>query len=217
MKLKTKILSLTSTLALTIGTAAFAQSASVDANNGADASSIAPSASAEAAVDAEMGATSETADSAADVDTETNADVAETEMNTESDISATANDDTAPAMGENIVENAEEPIGAESDAIERFAGMTVGDVVGKTVIGGEGEVVGEIDYVLSEGDSYSAVIGIGGVLGIGEHTVKLPLEDFEMSTDGTLRVQAMNAEELEQMPEIDESEIEALESDHVIS
>jgi ribosomal 30S subunit maturation factor RimM len=107
--------------------------------------------------------------------------------------------------------------GAGGD-ISHFAEMTVGQILGMEVSGADGENVGEIDYIYQGSDGYMAVIGIGGFLGLGEHTVALPLSDFSMNETGDgLVVNGMTEADLDAMPEIDESELESLPDDHMIS
>ncbi|WP_296421285.1 PRC-barrel domain-containing protein [Pseudooctadecabacter sp.] len=126
--------------------------------------------------------------------------------------------------GETDMENADgETMTAEADMssegldqLSQFSGMTVDQIVGLNVLSADGEDVGEIDYVISDGEGYQAVIGIGGFLGLGEYTVAMPLENFAM-TDGELILDEATEEELNNMPEIDESELEELDGDYVIS
>ncbi|MBY6201840.1 hypothetical protein KUV65_10735 [Maritalea mobilis] len=101
--------------------------------------------------------------------------------------------------------------------ISDFEGMTVGEVLGMSVEGANGDDVGEIDYIVQASGEYSAVIGIGGFLGLGEYTVELPLDAFSVQGDGTLILDGYTEEELEAMPEVDESELDGLDNDTVIS
>ncbi|MEM1149175.1 MAG: PRC-barrel domain-containing protein [Pseudomonadota bacterium] len=96
-----------------------------------------------------------------------------------------------------------------------FIGMTVGELIGMNVDGSEGDTVGEIDYIISRNGGMEAVIGVGGVLGLGEHTVAVPLSAFAMGDD-TLTIEETEAS-LREMPEIDESEIEGLSDETPIS
>ena len=88
--------------------------------------------------------------------------------------------------------------------------MTVGDVVGFVAYDPEDNRIGEIDYVVANGDGADAVIGIGGFLGLGEYTVALPLEDFELREDGMSFVLSTDKETLKEQPEFDESDVEGL-------
>ncbi len=151
----------------------------------------------------------------ADVDAETETDVdADAEADAEVEVDAEAETDTDPATGDLMEER-------DVRDTSVFAGMSVGDIVGMDVhsTAGEGENdVGEIDYIIQAADGYEAVIGIGGFLGLGEYTVALPLGAFSINPDdeNQLLLDGFTEEELEAMPEIDESELEALPDDHVI-
>jgi ribosomal 30S subunit maturation factor RimM len=106
----------------------------------------------------------------------------------------------------------------QQEGISGFVNMTVGDILGMRVIGANGNDVGEIDYIYqSASEGYMAVIGIGGFLGLGEHTVALPLGDFSVDSEqSALLLDGRTNEELEAMQEVDESTLEALPDDHVI-
>ncbi|GAB5449370.1 PRC-barrel domain-containing protein [Gymnodinialimonas sp.] len=98
-----------------------------------------------------------------------------------------------------------------------LGGMTVADIVGMDVHTTSDNDVGEIDYIIQAEGGYEAVIGIGGILGLGEYTVALPLDAFSVSEDNNqLIIEGYTEAELEAMPEIDESELDALPSDYVI-
>jgi len=128
----------------------------------------------------------------------------------------TVTEDTLNAEREEslvIADGAEVP---ELDQLSQFTGMTVDEIVGLDVLSADGEDVGEIDYVYADGDEYKAVIGIGGFLGLGEYTVALPLGNFSLMDDELILDEATEAE-LDAMPEIDESELNELEGDYVIS
>lgn len=142
-------------------------------------------------------------DAALDTNMEQTFDAAETDIDTDS-------------MADEIVtaDMLNEETGLEQ--LSQFTGMTVDQIVGLSVMSADGEDVGEIDYIISNGAGYEAVIGIGGFLGLGEYTVALPLGNFAM-IDGDLILDEATEEELNQMPEIDESELEGLEGDYVIS
>lgn len=88
--------------------------------------------------------------------------------------------------------------------------MTVGDVIGMIVYGPDGDRIGEIDYVVPHGDGYAGVIGIGGFLGLGEYTVAIPLEEFQLAPEGASFTLDTDKETLEQTPEFDESDAESL-------
>jgi hypothetical protein len=63
--------------------------------------------------------------------------------------------------------------------------------------------VGEIDRLIATGGELLAIVGVGGFLGLGEHSVAIPLDRFQM-TDGALLIDGTTEGELEAMPEWDE-------------
>jgi len=93
----------------------------------------------------------------------------------------------------------------------------VADLLGAEVVGSGGDKVGEVDDIVistAGSDSLRAVLQVGGVAGVGEKRVSLPLSQInvERSTDEepTLRV-AMDPESLQRLPEFEyEEDTEAL-------
>jgi sporulation protein YlmC with PRC-barrel domain len=85
--------------------------------------------------------------------------------------------------------------------------QTVADLVGAQVVGSSGDKVGEVDDIvisMAGTDSVRAVLQVGGVAGIGEKRISLPLNEISIERAGDdepkLRV-AMDQEALERMPE----------------
>jgi sporulation protein YlmC with PRC-barrel domain len=83
------------------------------------------------------------------------------------------------------------------------------DLVGAEVVGSGGDAIGEVDDIVistAGADSVRAVLQVGGIAGIGEKRVALPLGQInvERSDDGepTLRV-AMDGDSLERLPEFE--------------
>lgn len=151
-------------------------------------------------------------DSDTDMATETDADTM-MEAETDTDMADTEADTT---MGTD--DTAATGMSPMDDGIAEFEGMTVAGILGMNVVGANGNDVGEIDYIIQTGGVYEAVIGIGGFLGLGEYTVALPLSAFSIAADNEamLVLDGYTEEELEAMPEIDESTLQGLDSDHVI-
>jgi sporulation protein YlmC with PRC-barrel domain len=94
-----------------------------------------------------------------------------------------------------------------SSAQQRMA-----DLVGVEVVGSSGDQVGEVDDIVistAGADSVRAVLQIGGVAGVGEKRVALPLSQVtvDRATDGepTVRV-AMDQAALERLPEFEYEE-----------
>jgi hypothetical protein len=98
-----------------------------------------------------------------------------------------------------------------------FAGLTVGELLAMNVVGGDGEMMGDIEYLYRDGSgAYMAVMGIGGFLGIGEHTVSVPLGDFTVDRAENMLILDATEEELEATPELDDTGIERLPNEHAI-
>ncbi|HEX7035610.1 MAG TPA: PRC-barrel domain-containing protein [Pseudomonadales bacterium] len=79
------------------------------------------------------------------------------------------------------------------------------DVRGRQVLSSDGEEIGEVQgFVRSTTDgSAHALIAVGGVLGVGERTIAVPLERIEIAENGTLRTR-LDQQALEAQPEYDE-------------
>ncbi|MBF9034965.1 hypothetical protein HKCCE2091_12005 [Rhodobacterales bacterium HKCCE2091] len=96
--------------------------------------------------------------------------------------------------------------------------MTVDQFIGLPVQSADDEDVGEIDYVIASGEAEaSAVIGIGGFLGLGEYTVALPLSAFDYDAETNRLVVNWTEDELRAQPEFDESNAESLPGDMMIA
>ncbi|WP_172298543.1 hypothetical protein [Pseudoruegeria sp. HB172150] len=120
----------------------------------------------------------------------------------------TATDPAATdTMTDSTMAETAEPAAPAFTSIEE---MTVGDVVGMIAYDPEGNRIAEIDYVVSPPDGAKAVLGIGGFIGLGEYTVALPLEDFQLNEDGTGFTLSTDKETLKAQPEFDESGVEGL-------
>ena len=82
---------------------------------------------------------------------------------------------------------------------------TGGDLVGQTVYGSNGEEIGEIEDIVSRGDTTGpeALVGVGGFLGIGEREVAIPLS--QMSMEGDRVTTSMTKESLTAMQPYEQS------------
>jgi sporulation protein YlmC with PRC-barrel domain len=113
---------------------------------------------------------------------------------------------------------------AAPGAAQRSAASTassqqrVADLVGAEVVGSGGDKVGEVDDVVistAGADSVRAVLQIGGLAGIGEKRISLPLSQLTIeraaaADEPTLRV-AMDGDSLQRLPEYKyEEQTEAL-------
>ncbi|WP_158965021.1 hypothetical protein [Chachezhania sediminis] len=155
-------------------------------------------------------ATGNAVDDVANAAENTAEDAAKATENTVNDI-ANAADNTADDIA-NAADNAGDALMGEREftSIEQ---MTVGDVVGMVVYDPEEKAIGEIDYVVVPAGAPSAVIGIGGFLGLGEYTVALPMSEFKLSEDGTFFTLDTTKDALMEQPEFDEAGVEGLPHD----
>lgn len=151
------------------------------------------------------------ADTGADTETSDENMAADTETNAETESSDNMAADTDTDMG---ADDGNEVTSTEGGMSSTFSGMLVGDILGQNVTTQAGEDVGEIDYIVRQGEDLAAVIGIGGFLGLGEYTVAIPLEEFSMAAEGEgLMLSSWTEEELKAQPEFDETGVEGLEDD----
>ena len=109
------------------------------------------------------------------------------------------------------------PQASAAASTQQRGGATTGDqgladLVGAEVIGSSGDQIGEIDDIvisMAGADSVRAVIQAGGIAGIGEKRVALPLGQvsIQRADDGepTVRV-TMDGDALERLPEYEYEE-----------
>ena len=102
---------------------------------------------------------------------------------------------------------------AAAEAPKSIEEMTVGQVIGRSVVDPEGNTIGEIDYVIEQPEGVAGVIGIGGFLGLGEYTVAIQMDEFEYSPEETTLMLDTDKETLKERPEFDESNAESLPDD----
>jgi sporulation protein YlmC with PRC-barrel domain len=123
--------------------------------------------------------------------------------------SAGANRSTAPQSGAGADTRTAPPAGAGSTAARGTASeqQPIADLVGAEVMGSGGDKVGEVDDIVistAGADSVRAVLQVGGIAGIGEKRIALPLSQLQIEREGNddpqLRV-AMDLDALERMPE----------------
>lgn len=113
--------------------------------------------------------------------------------------------DATPAQAGTDRNGAAEVFGADHAMLEGDE-RTAERLIGADVHDAEGETIGSVDDVVVDADNRisDVVVDVGGFLGIGSHTVKLPLTQARIGwsdADDEVRVQvAMTAEQLEQLP-----------------
>jgi sporulation protein YlmC with PRC-barrel domain len=132
-----------------------------------------------------------------------------------SDTAAAANRGAAPQSGAGADTRTAPPANSGSNAAQRGTAsmqQRVADLVGAEVVGSGGDKVGEVDDIVistAGADNIRAVLQIGGIAGIGEKRIALPLSQLTVERSGNdepqLRV-AMDAEALERMPEFEYEE-----------
>jgi hypothetical protein len=112
----------------------------------------------------------------------------------------TATDDAAVATEDTAV----------APAFTSLEEMTVGDLVGQTVYQPDGAKIGDVDYIVGDAGGASAVIGIGGFLGLGEYTVALPLSEFNYDSAQQMVTLDTTKDALKEQAEFDETDVESL-------
>ena len=96
-----------------------------------------------------------------------------------------------------------------------FAETRVSELVGMNVLSTTGEDVGEIDNLIRNGQEILAIVGVGGFLGLGEHSVAIPLDRFSIA-DEQMILDELTETELEAMPEWDASQGEVVPLDIMV-
>lgn len=92
--------------------------------------------------------------------------------------------------------------------------LRVSQLLGAAVRDAEGEEIGEIaDLIVSrDNEVISAVIAVGGILGVGDRPVEVSYEELRISPRTQSFFLAMSAEQLAELPEYtpEETELESL-------
>ncbi|MBO0144055.1 PRC-barrel domain-containing protein [Agrobacterium sp. Ap1] len=84
------------------------------------------------------------------------------------------------------------------------AELTPAVLEGATIYGADDHKVGKVDHIHGTGPGSSAVIDVGGFLGIGAKPVAVPLTDLQFMRDQDGDVHAVTAwtkDQLKEMPE----------------
>ena len=123
-------------------------------------------------------------------------------------VSTEGTDTMAPETDLGATDGGEAPMALEA--------MTVDDVLGSSVMGINDENVGDVNYVVEQSDGLAFVVGVGGFLGIGEHSVAIPADQFSVDADGNLVLSSMTEDDLKAMPEFSTDDVESLEGSLVI-
>jgi hypothetical protein len=102
---------------------------------------------------------------------------------------------------------------SDSGMVDNFAGMIASDIVGMNVVQADGEDIGEVDSIVRDNGALAAVVGIGGFLGLGEHSVAVPLSELSRGEDGQLMLTTLTKAELDAQAEVDDDAVEQLEGE----
>lgn len=93
-------------------------------------------------------------------------------------------------------------------ATSALSSMTADELVDKPVKATDGKEIGEIDKIVidrtPQGHGF-AVIGVGGLLGVGETKVLVDLDQLQLTADGSLSVPVASKEDVEALPRYDEA------------
>lgn len=132
---------------------------------------------------------------------------------------ATSTEGQAPEAQQQMTEAAPAERSFDENYGESFSGLgdrNVEELVGTRVVNDAGETIGEVDnFGLSSDEQIVAIVGIGGFLGMGEHSVALPLD--QLTFDGEqLLLSGVTREELEAMPEYDEGAAQTFAADQTL-
>jgi sporulation protein YlmC with PRC-barrel domain len=102
------------------------------------------------------------------------------------------------------------------EAFADIGDRNVEELIGTEVVNDAGETIGEVDNFGLSGDQLVAIAGIGGFLGIGEHSVALPME--RLTFDGErLVISGVTREELEALPEYNDGDAQTFASNESLS
>ncbi|MFC3226850.1 PRC-barrel domain-containing protein [Marinibaculum pumilum] len=81
-------------------------------------------------------------------------------------------------------------------------GARVDEIVGDDVYSAEGEDVGDVERMAISGDRIYAIVGVGGILGLGDREVALPINRLAFADD-RVTLPRLTEQDLESMPDID--------------
>ena len=78
------------------------------------------------------------------------------------------------------------------------------DVIGKTLHNPKGEAIGEVEDLVIENDEVlSAIVSVGGTLGVGDKLVAVPARELQFSHDDSTWHIGMSKAQLEALPQFD--------------
>jgi hypothetical protein len=127
---------------------------------------------------------------------------------------AVAEDPAAPPVEDPAV--AEDP--AAPTDIGPLAQMPASDVIGADVVNAEGETIASVHDLVTgvADDRMYAVLRFGGFLGIGARDVAVDIQELDVGPDGEIVMAHATQEQLEQLPEYDETQYATREDDGLL-
>jgi len=143
---------------------------------------------------------------------ENTAEAAGETMESGADAMGDAATDTAQSLDPDAAATAD----SEAQMQAQVEPATVGELIGVNVASSAGEDIGEIDDVVRINGEVMAVVGVGGFLGLGEHSVALPLTELDWQGE-TVTAFGYTEEQLKSMDEYDSELATQLEADEQIS
>jgi putative membrane protein len=122
--------------------------------------------------------------------------------------------DQAKQTQEHVAATGEQEQPATSTASDQPSGteqqgwVSVGEVLGATVVNDKGDEVGEIKDVVMKNNAYYAVLAVGGFLGIADKNIAIPLDELKLGEDEAYLMSAQTEEQLEAMPAYEATQYE---------
>jgi hypothetical protein len=110
---------------------------------------------------------------------------------------------------------ADAPAALTEAEIGPLAHMPASDVIGANVVNAEGETIASVHDLVTgvADDQLYAVLRVGGFLGIGARDVVVQIQELEVGPDGNIMMAQATQEQLEQLPEYDETQYATREDD----
>ena len=133
----------------------------------------------------------------------------------EPDVQFEEMDETTTASLQNDDQFASLRAGEETIEAGEPTTVTAADVIGRDVVNGADEDLGEVERLVFVNERIYAVLSEGGFLGLGEREVALPLDAMSMRGDELL-LRGMTEEDIEALPEFDTANAPAYEADEQV-
>ena len=100
----------------------------------------------------------------------------------------------------------------KGSATNALSSMSAADLIDKPVQNAAGEKLGEIDAIVTDKTGSArgyAVIGSGGMLGVGEKQVLVHLDKLQVANDGTIQLPTSDKKDFDAYPEYVEEDFKA--------